>query len=146
MSASRLIVIDFTRTLFDPETNSLFLDAQPFLIALTNPKNILALVSHNEMETQNKLNQFSLIHFFTEIIIGEKTLETFTDLKNKYPNCAAWTIGDRIDGEIKFGNEAGFKTIRLRRGKFAHHIPQDQSEIAQFEVDDLLSALPIIQP
>lgn len=49
-----------------------------------------------------------------------------------------WVIGDRVDSEIRYGNELGLKTVLLKKGKYAHLIPKDNLEVPKFEISDFV--------
>ena len=58
------------------------------------------------------------------IVKEEKDLADFKYLQIKYPDADFFVIGDRVKKEIRFGNVCGFKTIWLKRGKFASELPE----------------------
>lgn len=59
----------------------------------------------------------------------------------------AFVIGDRIDSEIKFGNELGLVTIRfLGSGKYSSLVPSGKYETPAHTVKSLREVLAIIKP
>jgi FMN phosphatase YigB (HAD superfamily) len=47
-------------------------------------------------------------------------------------------VGDRAMSEIRAGNELGMHTVRIRRGEFVAQEPQKKTEIADYEVKNIL--------
>lgn len=95
------------------------------------------LVSKGEPESQyKKLAALRIKRFFDEIIIcstAEEKKGIFREISLRFSNEAIWVVGDRIDSEIRYGNELGFKTVLLKRGKYKDLKAKDNSEIAGFE-------------
>ena len=122
----------------------LYPDCRPFLDMLLG-RNILILMSTAELNTSSYIHTIGMRHYFAHIITGDKkTLATFISLKQKYPNRDYWAIGDRVDSEIMLGNTAGYKTIRIVRGKFHNAIPATLLEQPLFEIKTLTEAITII--
>ena len=65
--------------------------------------------------------------------------------QEKYPESEFCVIGDRIKSEITAGIQAGFHTIWIRKGNFAHEAPLTDSEKPDFTIQDL-SEIPEILP
>lgn len=55
-------------------------------------------------------------------------------------------VGDRPDLDIKMGNTAGVKTIRIKRGAFSHIEPYFDDEKASYIFVSLTDALSILAP
>ncbi len=53
-------------------------------------------------------------------------------------------VGDRVNFEIRFGKELGFRTVRMKYGKHSGDIPKNKFEIPDFEITKLSELLSII--
>lgn len=138
----KLILCDWNRTLFDPELKRLYLDTRSFLNALKETK--LVLVSRMEADSENYMQKFGLTKYFSEVLTGPKIESVFLDIRKKYPAQNYWVVGDKVDSEIALGNECGYQTIRIKRGKFKDQISSKSSEIPDYEVNTLSEALQIL--
>ena len=82
------------------------------------------------MEELNIKNYFQKILF-----VNEKSKQVFEEIVGNTKKVIV--VGDSISDEIKIGNQLGFFTIRLKKGKFATEIPKNKKEIAKFEITDI---------
>lgn len=78
------------------------------------------LITKGKKKLQDlKLDLLGIRNFFDEIIICEgsegkmKSLRRFSEKSGE-----KWVVGNRIDEEIIFGHELGFKTVWLKHGKY----------------------------
>lgn len=144
MPKKLLIIFDLDDTLFprlaDNYTENDLNDIKPYpgvgkLLVRNDFKKIL--VSKGEPESQyKKLAALRIKRFFDEIIIcstAEEKRDIFRRISLRFSNEAIWVVGDRIDSEIRYGNELGFKTVLLKRGKYKDLKAKDDSEMADFE-------------
>ena len=86
-----------------------------------------------------KIELLGIKEFFEEILIcstDDEKKKAFKQLKEKHPDSEFWVIGDRIDSEIRFGNELGMTTVLLRKGKYAELMPKEQVEVPTFEIKE----------
>jgi len=116
----------------------LFPDALP---ALNHADQIDILVTNETKKgTQDtKIDALGVREYFEEIHLvndhgGKKDI--FKNISESH-TVPIYVIGDRIDNEIKYGNELGLKTILCRRGKYSHLEPQDEYEKPDFIIKDL---------
>ncbi len=54
-------------------------------------------------------------------------------------------VGDRIDGELKIGNELEMRTVRVLKGKYKSLEPKDESEKPDFEIENLREIYDVIK-
>lgn len=144
---NKLIIFDFMRTLFDPETSSLTPDALEVVATLQQRGYILVLISHDEGNRDSLIEELGLTPYFTKIIIvKEKTEAVFAAVVEKHTAdiTNSFVIGDRIRKEILFGNRCGLKTIWLKCGKFFNEIPLTKDEKPTHTIRTLKEALAII--
>ena len=129
------IIFDYNRTIFDPETDKLYPGVFELLQKLSM-KYELFLISRDEPLRKKRLTELNIKNYFQKIIfVAEKSKQIFKEIAGDTKNTVV--IGDSIGAEIKIGNQLGFITVRLKRGKFALEIPQDKDEIAKFEITDI---------
>ena len=53
----------------------------------------------------------------------------------------SFVVGDRIKGEITFGNQVGYQTIWVKAGAFSLELPMTKEEEPDFEVKKLKEIL-----
>ena len=129
------IIFDYNRTIFDPDTDDLYLGTLELLQKLSQ-KYELFLISRNEPARKNRLEKLGIQDYFQKIIfVNEKSQQIFKEIAGDTRDVIV--VGDNIGDEIKIGNQLGFVTARLRKGRFAEDIPKDKNEIAQFEIADI---------
>jgi len=93
------------------------------------------------MQQNKKIDSLGIRDYFDHIIIpkiGEKK-DSFEEVLNSLeinPQ-EIIVVGDRIDNEIKIGNELGMKSVRLLRGKYRFLEPRTENEKPDFEIKNL---------
>lgn len=135
---NRMIIFDFNRTIFDPENEALYSGAYKILDTLSK-KFILILLGKDGESRNEAVAELGIDIFFNEIIfVPEKNIKQLIALKNRFPNCKDYfVIGDRIKKEITLGNEAGFKTIWLKNGKFSNETASKEIERPWKTIQDI---------
>lgn len=129
------IIFDYNRTIFNPETDTLY-DGVFELLKDLSLKHNLVLVSKDEMGREAKLKDFGIVKYFDNtIFVEEKTAEIFKSLVKD--NEKVLVVGDRVRGEISIGNKLGFITIWVNQGKFANEIPRNQNEIPNHSISEI---------
>lgn len=150
--SDKIIIIDFNRTIFDPETDKLMPGALELLYFLKSKKMIVYLLSHAKSESvaqrSNLIESLGIKDFFEKIFIKDgKSLEDFQLIMSFHKNLdrqSSWVIGDRVKKEIVLANQCGFKTIWFRNGKFATEVPTSIGEEPDFTIDNLEQILTFI--
>ena len=143
----RLAIIDFNRTIYDPETDAAVPGAAPMLAALREAGFTLVLVSMREAGRSDTLEQLGFADSFDKtLFVDEKTPELFLSLAREYGIEPEDTIviGDHPLGEIACGTLAGMRTIRLRRGRFAHLTHEHERTKPWRTVAELVEIIPLI--
>ena len=129
------IIFDYNRTIFDPDTDNLYLGILELLKKLSS-KYELFLISRNEPARKKRLEELNIKNYFHKILfVNEKSKQVFEEIAGNTKKVIV--IGDSISDEIKIGNQLGFITIRLKKGKFALEVPKDKNELAKFELMDI---------
>jgi FMN phosphatase YigB (HAD superfamily) len=141
-------IFDFNNTLYDPEKDKLVEGSEEILVSLQKKGLKLVLISNPEASEDRikKIIQLGIYKYFGKIyIVDKKTtalIKKALSALDCFPQDAA-VIGDRPDIEIKLGNKAGCTTIRLLYGKYATTKPNDESEIADYNIQKLKEVLDI---
>ncbi len=136
------IIFDYNRTLFDPDTANVYSGVLELLKKLSAQYELF-LVSRNEPARKEKFETLGIKKYFQKIFfIDEKSKKVFTEIAGDTKKVIV--VGDRIGDEIKIGNQLGFLTVRLKRGKFAMEIPKEKDEFACFEIMDMSELVNII--
>lgn len=129
------IIFDYNRTIFDPETDNLYPGVLELLQKLS-AKYQLFLISRNEPARKRRLEELNIKNYFQKIsFVNEKSKQVFEEIGGNTKNVIV--VGDSISDEIKIGNQLGFITVRLKKGKFSSEIPKNKDEFAKYEITDI---------
>ncbi len=133
------IIFDYNRTLFNPETNSLFPGVFELLEELFEHCE-LCLVSRDEPGRTDRLEELGIKKFFQKIRFVEgKTNKLFADLVGESKNVLV--VGDRVNEEIRIGNELGLTTIWIQQGMFADECPVSEPSHTVRNIQELRDLL-----
>jgi len=128
------IIFDYNRTLFDPETDSLYRGVSGLLKTLSK-KYDLFLISKNEPGRKEKFEKMGIKNYFQKVVFVEnKTKQLFEDLSNN--SCDVFVVGDRVREEIFLGNILGFITVWVKQGKFACELPTKE-QTPKYIINDI---------
>ena len=146
----KIIIFDFIRTLFDPDTNALVSDAQRVLQYAAQAGFTLCLISRREGGAREKrVQSLGITEYFDHLFFcDEKTREQFEECivaVGDIDRQRSFVVGDRIREEIVCGNACNFQTIWVRAGKFAEEMPRGREEQPTFCVARLEDTIPILQ-
>ena len=133
-------IIDFNRTLWNPDTNNLIPGAQELLQLLKGKEIKLALISAASDKKERQILIKSISSFFDVIkVVSEKSPQLFEEIIQNFNTKPTETIviGDRIKGDINIGNRLGMKTIRLKAGKYAQEEPLTKNENPNYSFTSL---------
>lgn len=129
------IILDYNRTIFNPETDDLYPDVLDLLIKISK-NHELFLISRNEPQRRERLKDFDIANYFKQILfVDNKSYEVFEEIAGESKN--VFVVGDSISDEIKIGNQLGLITIRIKQGKFAKDMPRENDERAKFEIANI---------
>lgn len=112
----KLAIIDFNRTLFDPEKRALISGAREGLMYLAEQGLTLVLVSRREGGRAALWKTLGIAGYFAEThFVEEKTKDLFEDILLRFDVSAeeTYVIGDYLPDEISIGNSLGAKTIHV---------------------------------
>ena len=109
-------------------------------------KFFLILVTKGDSAIQNKkIDLLKIREQFKQIMIckdgenGEDKKSCFLKIKKEFPESKIVVIGDKLQEEIRYGNELGMITIRIKKGKYEHEFPQEESEIPKYVINDIIT-------
>lgn len=140
------IIFDFNRTIYDPEVGALVPGAREVLQALAGTYT-LHLLSRNEPGRENILHALDIeTYFMTKTFVDAKSIQVFMRVMEAAGENPAMTfiVGDYRHEDIRFGNQAGGRTILLSRGKFSRQavqVPDDNPWVTIHELPELLNIL-----
>ena len=135
------IILDYNRTLFNPEADRLYEGVRGVLKGLSR-ENELLLISMNEPGRNERLKELGIKNYFQKIVFVEnKTKEIFESLSQGLKDVVV--VGDRVRSEISLGRQLGFTTIWVRQGKFSGELPEESSE-PDFIINDIRELQDII--
>jgi len=142
-----LIILDFNRTLYDPDIADMVPGSKEFLEKYSKDY-ILAIIGKGDEKRRKIIDDLGLINFLSYMtIVEEKTLEQFQCLIKQYPfpTSKIWSIGDRTKKEMKYSNLCNVNTIWLKSGKFAEELPSSKEETPNYTVTSFKEIEDIIQ-
>ena len=147
MKFLKTVIFDFNRTLYDPDKGELENYATQMLDYVKSKGYQLILYGKGDEKRQNLISEVGIEKYFKEILLlDEKSLETFQKLvkRNNISVPQSYSIGDRIKNEIIISNQAGFKTIWFKKGKFATETPENKEEEPTYTITSLKEIKKII--
>jgi FMN phosphatase YigB (HAD superfamily) len=101
------------------------------LLENKNIRKIIVTKGENTWQ-QQKIAALNIGHLFDKILIcptNEDKKTHFKEIINQSNTNNIIVVGNRIDSEIRYGNELGLKTVLLHHGKYKDLKPKDESEI-----------------
>jgi putative hydrolase of the HAD superfamily len=150
-----LVIFDLDDTLFsrlpdghsEEQLNQIKL--YPHLNKFLNRRDIKkALVTKGDEDVQRKkIASLGIKNHFDDVLICSEDIEKkecFENLLQKYPQKIVWIIGDRIDSEIRWGNELGLNTIRLKKGKYKELKVSHENQKPDYEIEDYVDLSQIL--
>lgn len=145
------IIFDWGRTLYE-ETGQVQGAAE--LLEYCKAKEyrlVLASLAHDVKKREDQIRNSGLRHFFEKIRIAKITPENAHNMSIKtkdamfdelthflsLPRNEILIIGDRAIRDVKYANQYGHPSIWVKRGKFAHELPNDQTGQSMYTVSTL---------
>jgi FMN phosphatase YigB (HAD superfamily) len=140
------IIFDYNRTLFNPDTDSLYQGVVPLLESLS-ADHMIFLVSKKVAGRNDRLDTLNIKQYFQNIVfVDQKTKEVFQDIVGDETEVIV--VGDRVQEEISIGNQLGFTTIWVRQGKFSTELPAEsgmQPTHSIKTIDELSTIIPLYE-
>lgn len=146
----KIIIFDFNRTIFDPETHGLVPGAREVMADARVAGFVLCLISQREGGARAALVQSLGLHrdFDYLYFCDQKTVEQFEECLRhvgEVDRQRSFVVGDRVRSEVVCGNACGLQTIWIRTGKFANELPERPEEQPTFCVGSLVEIIPIFR-
>jgi len=144
---SILVIFDWKRTLYNPDSKKLIKGAKSLLKSL-KAKNIpVILVGKGKEEMQDEVARLEIDAFFKKIIFVEndKNVDIYKPLMSIEKSRQIFFVGDRVRSELEIGNRLGAKTIWIKRGKFAEELPQNKFQNPDFIITSLQECLELLK-
>jgi putative hydrolase of the HAD superfamily len=151
-----LIIFDLDDTLFarlpDNYSDEDIQSIKPFpgvVEFLTLAKATKVLVTKGNPGFQNKkIDILAFRDLFDKVMIcqqDQEKKECFQKALRDFHDNDIWVVGDRINSEIRWGNELGFKTVWFKQGKYQHLEPRDGKEVADYVITEFSQLTEVIK-
>jgi FMN phosphatase YigB (HAD superfamily) len=119
MKKEKILIIDFNRTLYDPESQELFAGVVKMLGRLKSMGVFIVVATRVEGLRTEEVAKSGLTQHVHEICnVPYKNEEIFHEIARGYDADDVWVVGDVRKSEIAVGLECGFHTIWLRNERF----------------------------
>ncbi|MBI3588135.1 HAD family hydrolase [Candidatus Micrarchaeota archaeon] len=141
------LIIDFNRTLYDPDCKALEEGAAETLKSLRERCRLGLLSKSGEGNRAEMFEELGIRRYFdVVVIVGEKGADSFREcaarLCAKPENVLA--VGDQVKKDIRLAKSAGCKTAWFKKGKFAGVEPESADETPDYTTTDLKSLVSIV--
>ena len=144
------VIIDWGRTLHDPELDSLMPGALRTVKTLSRFYRIgvVSLAGSEPAEQRRlKIERSGLSPFLQAIRVGPVEKGTLfaalcRALKVRPSECIV--VDDRVSRGVRWGKQHGAKTVWSRSGKFAFELPRDHNEEPDFIVTAIEQLVPLL--
>ena len=147
VTENKVVILDFNRTLYDPDSGSLVTDACLVLRELSSRGHVLCLLSRREGGRDELVDSLGIRDYFSKVyFVDRKSVASFETVLDEHNACAAasFVVGDYVPDEIAFGNAVGMTTIWARWGKFSDVPPTLPHQRPDYVVGNLRGVLEII--
>lgn len=133
------LLIDWNRTLYDPEKKLCYRDAVSFLRSLQK-KCVVYIVSAGKIPHTHQQKK-KVLPYIDDFIVAPKTKDLFTEIVKNTPKNRIIVIGDSITQEITIANKLAYTSVRILRGTYKDDIPTTKNEIPTYTVHALKEIL-----
>ncbi|MBI3120014.1 MAG: HAD hydrolase-like protein [Candidatus Kerfeldbacteria bacterium] len=144
---NNIVILDFNRTIYDPGQQALIPGARFVLRTLLRRGFRLYLVSRAGTSRRNLIKSLGIEQYFSRIVVAkEKRKQDFMNIvrSRSIARDSSFIVGDRVQQEIRIGNELGLQTVWVKWGKFAKEVPQTQIEKPTYTVHTWKEVLNVI--
>lgn len=142
----RIVIFDFNRTLYDPDTARLVPGVRFVLRILLRRGFSLCLISRAGRPRKELIRGLGIEKYFLRVIAAKE--KSVRDFERMVPQVAmrrgCFVVGDRVKKEIRIGNSLGFRTVWVKSGKFADELPKAKVERPTYRVNTLRDVLSVI--
>ncbi|MEI7819022.1 MAG: HAD hydrolase-like protein [bacterium] len=125
---SRIIIFDFNRTLYDPDSETLISGARELLKECRASGYQLVMIAKEADDRLDLIRSLGLDDLFDNLyLVAKKNLLLFDLVVGEHVHIfevgQSWVVGDRVQSELWLGHQRGLKTIWVRKGIFANETP-----------------------
>lgn len=156
MESKKVLVFDLDDTIFSRLPDNFSEDdlrtLSPFRTVyslLLNENFIKVLVTKGDLFLQSKkINNLGIKDLFESIFVvkeNEGKKFCFQKIISQFPKNKIFVIGDRIDSEIRYGNELGLTTIRLKQGKYKDLKASSEFEKPNYEIEEFSQLFEVLK-
>ncbi len=146
----KLIIFDWGRTLYDPETKDVFLGVPEMLRTLSNQYKlaIVCLATDGDFDRRKKIMKDSGVEELFSLILmaeGNKDLlyEKALSELGFVPKDVI-IVDDRTLRGIRWGNANGATTVWVCKGKFSNELPNEETGEPDYTVTEVTELLGIL--
>jgi len=143
----KIIIFDFNRTIYDPDSDCLISGARFVLRTLLRRGFSLCLISRAGKSRKELIENLGIGQYFARVIIArEKSKKDFERIAAPMAinRNLSFVVGDRVSKEIRIGNSLGLQTIWLKSGKFANEKPRTKVERPTYTICTLREVLSVV--
>jgi FMN phosphatase YigB (HAD superfamily) len=143
----RTIIFDWKQTLYDSSTKQLIEGARELLAYLKPQEVTLILIGKGSQDMYDEVDRLGVRAYFSTILFREppKDTDQFMPFVDKHDPTQTIVIGDSIHSELEVGNKLHATTIRVKQGKFAHELPENQEQEPTYTVGSLHAAQQLLE-
>ncbi len=134
-----IIILDFNRTIYDPDTKDLVPGALALLQYLKGKQAEVHLISRKEEGREDLLQTFGIASYFNSVTFTEDKEPAMEKLIKAHP-VPVYVVGDHLHNEVRLGNRYGARTIWLRRGRFKDLEPETHEDVPWQTIAELTEA------
>jgi len=135
------IILDFNRTLFDPENGQLNLGVISVLEELALDYKLCLISIKSNEDRREQISRLGLDRYFSYVLVIDryKTEDDFQQCLNSMSLAAkeVAVVGDRVTEEIYVGNKMGMRTLWYRSGKFSNVLPVNDAQSPDYTITKL---------
>jgi len=148
----KVIIFDWGRTLYDPETDGLFVGVAELVPELAKYYSlVLVSLAKNDSpeERRRKIEESGIAKHFKLVLVGgedkdEMYEKVLKELAVTPENIVV--VDDRMLRGIAWGNRRGARTVWLRKGKFSDELPTEETGHPTFTVSDITEVKNLLPP
>ncbi len=141
-----LVIFDWKRTLYDPDSKTLIEGARTLLDFIKSKNITIVLIGKGGDDMNEEVERLGVKYFFKKIVFakGDKDPNVFAQQVTKDDPKKTVFIGDRVRSELEIGNKLGATTIWVKQGKFAQEESENKDQEPDYIVSDLKKCLEFI--
>lgn len=147
MNRLKIIILDWKRTLYDPD-RGILIDGARELLDLIKSCNIpMVLIGKGGDDMRLEVERLKVGKYFRKIVFaeGEKDPQVFAPFISEDDPKRTLFIGDRVRSEVGIGKSLGATTVWVKQGKFATEEPENNNQQPDYIVPSLKDCLELFK-